>query len=267
MGTVDSVYGTVWRLMWGEYRRATLTLLIPSIFLFPLIPPLPFFVFFGLWIYLYLKVEKVFMQQFAEEHGLHYEPTAPVSSVSGRLFSRGHSQRVSNVFSGEFEGRPLRLFNYKYTVGHGKNSSTYEFTVFELSFAHTQFPHILLFAPTMVFRYGSVDRWGSDKDVRVPLESDGSRDFALYTSVGYEIEALQIFTPETMRFLREHARNFSIEFADSKVYLYDDKKILNKSERDTLYTVARQVFSMLGPFLDRLGDDFAALHPYYSKKK
>lgn len=262
---VESVYRTVWHLMWHEYRKKTILLLVFTVPLFLLIPPLPFFVLAGMWIYLYLKVEKIFMQQFAEAHGLHYEARAPLDSVAGRLFSAGHSQKISNVFSGVLDGRPLRLFNYQYIIGSGKSSSTYEFTVFELTFAKTEFPHILLFAPTMFVRYGAVDRWGSDKDVRVPLEEGPARDFALYTSEGYQIEALQIFSPETMRFLRERAQNFSIEFSGRRVYLYDDKKILTKVERDTLYAVAQEVFTQLGPLLDRLYNDFAALHPYYGK--
>jgi len=252
--------------MWGEYKRKTWLLVIITLpFLF-IIPPLPFFVLAVRWAVIAAKLEREFMGQFAATHGLRYEERAPADSVSGRLFSAGDRKKVSNVFLGTLDAHPLRLFHYQYIEGSGDSSITYQFTVCELAFEKTQFPHILLLAPTMPVRYGSVNRWGSDKDVRVPLEGDAYKNFALYTDQGYEIEALQIFSPEVLTFLHEHAKNFSIECAGNKIYLYDDEQILTRSKLDELYRVARSIFEKLAPLLDRLHNDFAALHPYYKKK-
>lgn len=263
---VENVHRDAWRLMWGEYKRNTWLLVAIGIPLFFLAPPVPFIILSLRWLYFSNRLEHKFMRQFATAHGLEYTKSASIDSVSGRLFSAGNHKKVTNMFMGTLEGRPLRLFHYEYTEGSGKDSTTYNFTVCELTIEKTQFPHILLFAPTMFARYGSVDRWGSDKDVRVPIEGGTFKNFALYTEPGYEIEALQIFGPELLAFLQEHAKNFSIEFAGNKVYLYDDEKILNRAKLDELYTTAQKIFSMLAPFLDRLHDDFAALHPYYKKE-
>ncbi len=262
---VENVNRDAWRLMWGEHKFKTWLLLGVSLPFFFIIPPLPFFVLAVRWAVFAAKLGQEFMGQFAATHGLRYEERVSSGSVSGRLFSKGNDKKVTNMFTGMLEGHPLRLFHYEYTDGTGNNSETYYFTVCELTIEKTQFPHILLFAPTMFARYGSVDRWGSDKDVRVSLEGDQYKNFALYTDQGYEIEALQIFSPELLTFLHEHAKNFSIEFGGNKVYLYDDEQILDRAKLDELYITAKNIFKLLAPFLHRLHDDFAALHPYYKK--
>jgi len=264
---VESVHRDAWRIMWGEHKRNTWLLVALCVPLFVIVWPLALLLLISRWAYFSAKLEHEFMRQFAAAHGLRYEDRASLDSVSGRLFSKGKYKRVSNVFLGTLEERPLRLFNYKYTVGSGKNSRTYSFTVCELAFKKTEFPHILLLAPTMPVRYGSVDWFGSDRDMQVPLEGDRYKNFTLYTSEGYQIEALQIFSPELLTFLHEHAKNFSIEFAGNKVYLYDDEKILTRNTLDELYGVAQKTFTRLAPLLDRLHDDFAALHPYYKKDR
>ncbi len=45
------------------------------------------------------------------------------------LFVRGHSKRMTNVIAGEVEGVGVRVLDYRYTTGSGKNSSTSHQTV------------------------------------------------------------------------------------------------------------------------------------------
>jgi hypothetical protein len=59
--------------------------------------------------------------QFAEEAPLNYLPNLETFS----LFGQGHSKHVKNLMYGESNGVKAALFDYIYTVGHGKNSHTY----------------------------------------------------------------------------------------------------------------------------------------------
>ena len=155
----------------------------------------------------------------------------------------------------------MRLFYYSYTVGSGKHQQTYSFTVFEVSFKKTLFPHILLQARTMG-RHASFDSWGDERDAAVSLE--GVRDkFILTASKGYEIEALEIFPPDVLAFLSEQGSNFSIEFAEHSMYVYDDTHNVRRRELNTMLTTARNMFDRTGPLLNRLHDDFGVLHKYY----
>ncbi|MHC4202081.1 MAG: hypothetical protein ACYSU0_18985, partial [Planctomycetota bacterium] len=41
------------------------------------------------------------------------------------LFRRGHSRRARNVIHGERDGSAVKIFDYRYTTGSGKNKSTH----------------------------------------------------------------------------------------------------------------------------------------------
>jgi hypothetical protein len=67
----------------------------------------------------------------ASEMGCQYSPNDPFGmrdALTQPLFHHGHSRRVSNVMYGHYQGVPMRCFDYRYTVGSGKNSHTYYFT-------------------------------------------------------------------------------------------------------------------------------------------
>lgn len=59
--------------------------------------------------------------QFAEEAPLNYLPNLE----SFDLFSQGHSKQIRNLIYGETNGVKAALFDYIYTVGHGKHSHTH----------------------------------------------------------------------------------------------------------------------------------------------
>src|SRR5690606_11195053 len=64
-----------------------------------------------------------------------YSPRAPqlVGRWRGQPFNLGHSRRVEHLLSGDFQGRPAAVFEYRYTTGHGKNRSTTRLTVVMLA--------------------------------------------------------------------------------------------------------------------------------------
>jgi len=211
--------------------------------------------------YIYDKAQAMFMKQFAEDNGFDYQKTASIETVYGKLFEIGHSRHISNVISGIHKDHPMRIFNYTFTVGYGRNSQTYSFTVLELFFEKVDFPHILLRSKKM-----SVYRGLMGKTESISLEDEFKRDFDFFVQKGYEIEAMQIFTPETLRIIKEKAAKFSIEFYGKTVCFFDNKKIGKNNDLQELYGVTEKVFDSMSPLLNRLYDDFKVLHKYYRDK-
>src|SRR3989344_2104055 len=262
----ESVSKIAWHLVARKYRYISVAVAAGAValaFLDLRLSLAVVLVFFGI---MSAKAGKFFMRYFAEANGLKYEEYARVDSATGRLFKLGHGQDISNVIHGDFSGRPMRLFNFNYTTGSSKHVRRHPFTVLEVDFEKTVFPYILL-QSRMMSKHEATDSWGNDKDRTIPLEEVFQKSFSLYVTQGNETEALQIFTPGTLGFLVQNSADFSIEFAEDKMYIYDDKNISNRKELQKLYDVAWKIFELLGPLLNRLHDDFSALHPYYKDGK
>jgi hypothetical protein len=73
------------------------------------------------------------MQQAAFALGWSFAAEPPLSIIPGleqhHLFSQGHSKKLYNMLYGSIDGARAAIFDYKFTVGHGKHSQTYNQTV------------------------------------------------------------------------------------------------------------------------------------------
>lgn len=65
--------------------------------------------------------------------GWQFSETAPLNWIPNlekfALFNQGHSKLIKNFVYGELEGIKTALFDYRYTVGHGKHQSTFNQSV------------------------------------------------------------------------------------------------------------------------------------------
>ncbi|MFA6354367.1 MAG: hypothetical protein WCX12_01630 [Candidatus Paceibacterota bacterium] len=265
LGPIENVNASTWTLIKNKYRSKSIAVLIIAVFVAIFLNPF-FVIVIGFIYYIYIrnKVQAEFMRQFATAQKFEYAENMPLDAVKGRLFKLGHSQTIENVVSGNYQNRPLKIFNYQYTVGGGKNQTTHQFTVLEISFSETIFPHILLQSETMM-RFDATS-WGEkNQDTEINLEEQFRKNYHLFATDGYEIEVLQIFTGEMLEFLGQKGSNFSIEFAENRMYIYDDLFISKITELRGIFGLAEKILDLSGPLLDRLHDDFAALDPYYKK--
>ncbi len=100
------------------------------------------------------KKRREAMQAFAAANGLefHQKVRAPgaLDLPAIELFTRGHSRQTSNALSGEIEGSAVRVLDYRYTIGSGKNSSTHMQTVVAVSTGGVPLPSFTL-APENFF--------------------------------------------------------------------------------------------------------------------
>lgn len=252
---------STWDVMFQMARRRWLLVAICFVLgagFFVIFPPIGAVIILAPFGYFYLKAHQEFMEGFAAHSGMEYTEHGALEDCRGRLFDIGHSRGVTNTISGHWNNYPIKLFNYAYTTGSGKSQQRHAFTVLEISFAKIEFPYIFLQAKNMwEFFTGSFS-----KDAEIPIQN---KSFHLSAEKGYEIEALQIFSDQLLEYLSVHAPNFSIEFAENRINIYDDKTLSNKKDLTQLLDVGKHIIDSSGAFISRLSDDFAALHPYYKK--
>ncbi|HEX8138810.1 MAG TPA: hypothetical protein VF544_14680 [Pyrinomonadaceae bacterium] len=93
----------------------------------------------GLMIWLYLRARRQaeerrrMLRNVAAQMGWAFAEEPPASMIpnlgSYYLFSQGHSKKMENMLYGEIDGGRAAVFDYAYTVGHGKNRHRYYQTV------------------------------------------------------------------------------------------------------------------------------------------
>ena len=88
------------------------------------------------------------MQSAAKQLGWMFSAEAPWNYIAGldrfTLFNQGHSKHVKNMICGEASGTKAAVFDYIYTTGSGKNSSTHYQTVVYLEPANLNVPYFSL---------------------------------------------------------------------------------------------------------------------------
>ncbi len=213
---------------------------------------------FGLFIYLGIIRERVvskFYQQFALANGYTYSKIGTGIQGEAGLFQVGESRIYSHVVSGKFQNHPIAFFNYQYTTGSGKNRSTHQFTVFELDYGH-QLPKVFL---------RSDKNWLSfimpmfDTRKRLKLEGDFDDYFDLFVEKKFEIEALQIFTPDVMHQLMTDWKKMSMESINDKIYIYIPGQVTKKSILDSMHSMAKYLIDKLAPVIQGMESSTIAM--------
>jgi hypothetical protein len=211
------------------------------------------------------KIEHEFMQQFASANGFSYVLKGSLDGLDGALFKVGRSRAVSDVVSGTFQNYPISLFNYKYITGFGKSERVHPHTIYELQFDITMPDMLLENASYILFEEPLVSRI-SGKEL-IKLEGDFNKYFSLSITKGYEIEALEIFTPDVMQELIAKAKNFSVEIIDSHLFIYDDRIVVAKQDLYDLYGLAQYFVEKLGPVLARMKPSTQAMEEVQAEMK
>lgn len=90
---------------------------------------------------LHEKKRREALQAFAASNGFTFEDKAESPGAMGlpliELFNRGRRKRVTNAMAGEIGGAAVRVLDYRYTTGSGKNASTHQQTIVAISAGDT----------------------------------------------------------------------------------------------------------------------------------
>ncbi len=260
LAAIDSIWHLMWQLLWRKYLWLTIVLIafvLLAVYFSP--PVIPVVIVFYL-AFVFIRARELFFQYFAENKGFQYNRSLSVNEVRGKLFSLGHSRKIRHVVSGKYNDYRIRFFHYQYMTGGGKHQRAHRFTVFEVFFEKINFPHIILQPRSMWMYYLALKG-----DKRISLEPEFQKSFRLFSKDGYQIETLQIFKPEILRFLKEKSSNFAIEMINDRLYIYDDISVFNKKQLLEMLAVFYKIIDVVSPVSLRLGRDFQVLHDYYRK--
>ena len=250
------VIAIVWYITLGLLTYGYTSFMLNLEGLYFLILIFPVAVILGWYENLRKKVADDFMKQFAAANGYAYDAEGSAEGLDGSLFHDGHTKEVEDIVSGYYLEHPLRLFTYHYTIGSGKHKRSFHHMVFELSF-DTHLPRILVRSRKQNFRF--------DHPNEVRLEGNFSDHFEFGVDEQYEIEALQVFTPDFMAYLLDLPQPLSIELIGNKLFLYADRVITKRHELHYFYEVARHLIERLGPLLPRIKDDVRAMDEVFQK--
>lgn len=196
---------------------------------------------------------KHFFQIFAELNGWEYAETGDVGKEEGAIFRKNSGGRITHYIRGKIDGRDLRIFTFSFTDQNGK---TIYYTVFAFKF-NGSFPHIFL------NRRGN--QYGFDAGERVPLPTEFEKKFSLSAPKKYEIEALEIFTPDVLAALLDGEFPHDVEFADREVLIFAEGQITDSTMLWREFKRALKIEDLLDEKLDRfkfepIGDLPPVLH-------
>lgn len=173
-----------------------------------------------LWlVYRRKKENERLMQECAVELQYAYTPTGDVNTLAGQVFRMGNGNTMSNVFSGSYEGYPIRIFDYKFRLRYGKSSSPYSFTFFEIQ-ASSKFPTMLISSKEEAFTsLLQLETEILPNNEVVDLEGNFSDYFSVLTEPDRQMEIRQILAPDMMVYLMDTVPSFSFIFSGDRLYI------------------------------------------------
>ena len=138
--------------------------------------------FFGmgyiyLWNIAYKKLQHTFMQQFAQSIGYSYTPMIDIKTLNAKLFTLGNNRRIYDVMTGVYQNRPVRIFNFEFSIPEGRSSISITYTTLEVT-TKNSLPNIILNSKDKNFISRSV--YKPDSNEHVMLEGDFNNYFSLY---------------------------------------------------------------------------------------
>jgi hypothetical protein len=220
---------------------------------------LPLAMLFTGYMYLLVRIQHEFMRQFAAANGFLYFAKGSLDDLDGMLFQIGRKKSVVDVVIGNYNGSPMKLFTYTYVTGEGKSSQTHNYTVFKFHL-DANMPDLVL--ENKNYFFGEPIFQDKTDKVNLELEGDFNKYFRVSVPDGYEIEALQVFTPNIMLDLEEKYRALSMEIVNSHLFIYKNSVIQNRKDLYELYECAKYFKEKLAPVLSRMKpalDDMAEI--------
>lgn len=243
------IFWTIFSVVWtglGLYFFAE-TLLDSSLGFFVLISP-----WIGLWTWLaslHMRVREAFWVQLASKYNWIYDLRKNFKQEKALVFQRGHSKNLVNGISGILNDHPFHIFEYEYSIGEGKGKQTFVLTIFEVKFKGG-FPHLYLDYKSN--SYSTKQDIGGTALAKLPLPKEFEDVFKFYSPKKYEIETLEIFTPDVFAHLLDAGWNHDMEFVDGELVIYRKIRLNSFVELEEELDKIKKFVDILSPQLNRL---------------
>ena len=205
-----------------------------------------FFAFAGgmmYWSYVANKKRIEGFEQEAEAMGLNFtqQPANSFMAHYGhfKLFNRGRRRGVSNLIEGDSGDVTLRIFDYKFTTGSGKQTRHHVQTIASLKSSQLNIPSLTIHPEGFLSRVGS--KMGF-QDIDFDSHPTFSKMFVLK---GDNEEAIRNFlTPAALEYFEAH-QGISLEASGDTLFFYNPNRRSKPEEIKDLLSRAYEVFGAL----------------------
>ncbi len=164
------------------------------------------------------KERTLAMQQVAQQIGWGFMPVAQPGMIPHtnyfNLFNTGHSRQTKNLIYGEINGVKAAIFDYRYTVGSGKNSHTYNQSVLYFETPRLQLPMFTLSPENFMHKFISALGY---QDIDFATHPVFSKKYLLRGQ--NEMAIRNAFTPQVLNFY-EANQGISTEGGGSQLFIY-----------------------------------------------
>jgi len=210
---------------------------------------------FLLYAHFRTQMQHLFMRQLAQALNFDYAATGSMESVEGKIFEFGTARTIEDVLSGAYQGLPIRIFNYAFTIQQGRSSHTEHYTVFTLAF-DCDIADIAL-TPKSFLSASTLSR-APDGGVKIKLEGDFNEHFDLYAPHFFDVEIREIFQPDLMAELIDKYQSYRIETAGNALYVIGPP-ITNKAKFLAAHELTDKLFASMIPRLRAVAQTPAAV--------
>jgi hypothetical protein len=207
------------------------------------------------------QAKKIFFQEFAKSINFEYQDHFNISQLEGSLFSNGNDRYISHILIGKIENKEVKIFSYLYSMGLGKYKRTYNFQIVEIT-TNFNLPNFVLKEKGFLNIFSSIDLKSKNLN-QLKLEGDFNKYFDLEAEKEFEIEILQIFTPEFMLKLLENWSHLNIESIENKIYIYENKSINTRKELTQMFSLTKELISKISSIGEPLSKDVLHLRKKY----
>lgn len=206
---------------------------------------------FGIWpiiflltYFLFIKIKAVtsLWMKIAKINGWEFRPTSDLKEEGAVMFQQGHSGIIFRRIDGAVDGRKFRAFNYMFTIGRGKHRRVYKYTVFAFKF-NGSFPHVYL--------NNKHNSYSVNIGEKIPIPTEFEKQFILSAPRKYEIEAMEIFTPDVLYKLLDKKIAHDIEFVGQEMIIFIDGITNNFEKFEKEFNIAVGLEDLFDEKLDR----------------
>ena len=182
------------------------------------------------------------MERVAKDMGLQFAKDADhvTGDIQSRfvLFRSGRSRKAERAIYGEANGTGVWIFDYEYTTGSGKESSTHHQTVACLASSELNLTRFELYREGMMSRIGA-SVFGM-QDIDFDSHPEFSKKYVLKGDSEEEVRAL--FTESLLSFFESQDRSLRIEGCGDQLLVYRARKRVSPAKVQDLLTEAFGIF-------------------------
>jgi hypothetical protein len=179
----------------------------------------------------------------ADDLGFTYDRSGtprcrPLAHVE--LFRKGRRRRSFNLVAGAIEDIDVELFDYRYTTGSGKNSSTYNQTVCAMRIPGRDLPAFELRPESVFTRIASAMGF---QDIDFDTHPEFSRRYVLRGKSEESVRML--FTDDRLRFFEGFTDKLAIEGGGEWILIYRHRQ---RTRPDKLSQLMETAFEISAQF-------------------